>query len=364
MKSTVSVIGAGTAGLIAARELCRKDIKVSIYDQKSVPGSQIHASGILSLSGLKTLDVDYHKASTNRLYGANIHAGGENIEIRSKEAKACVLDRKELNEICIEEAVREGVRMNLGKRVTGTELDVLHASSIILGADGAFSSVAAHFGMGSIGRYVLTYKAEFNVGGRGGVVDLFFDRETTPGLFGWLCPNSEDILEVGVGIDSKKGNAKKAFERFIKTKEITKIIDGARMIDGGASMIPISRREQVVDNVAEVLLVGDSAGQVKASTGGGIIFGSNAAIIAAEEIQRHIEDGTSLASYEKRFVKEYGLDMALHKVINSLYSRIGNRSIGIGLKCMRWFGVDSFLGKYGDMDRPSLMIKRALLRSA
>ena len=364
MRDKVAVIGAGTAGLITARELCKRNVAVEVYDQKANPGSQIRASGILSLSGLKTLGFDYSKALTNLLYGANLHSDNVKMEIRSKEPKACVLDREKLNEICIDNAVGEGARMNFGRRITGAKLDEVHNSRIIIGADGAFSSVASHFRMGSIKKYILTYKAEFDVGGREGVVDLFFDRTISPGLFGWLCPNSKDILEVGIGIDSGKGNAKKAFERFISSEGVAEVLGGAKRISGGASLIPIARRERIVDNDAEVVLVGDSAGQVKASTGGGIIFGSGAAMIASEEIKRHIEEGADLEMYEKRFMKEYGLDLALHYAINKIYSQIGSRSMGVALKCMKAFGMDSFLGKYGDMDKPSLIIKRVFLRGA
>ncbi len=65
------------------------------------------------------------------------------------------------------------------------------------------------------------------------------------------------------------------------------------MLSSYASIIPVQARERIVDEKEEVLLVGDAAGQVKPTTGGGIVFGGNGAILAA---QRHIRAHEQRAS--------------------------------------------------------------------
>ena len=145
-------------------------------------------------------------------------------------------------------------------------------------------------------------------------------------------------------------------------KEIAEKLGGAKLIDGYASMIPMQTMRKIVDEKNEVLLVGDAAGQVKPTTGGGIVFGGNAAIIAANVIKMHIQNGVDLSTYETAFRKKYGLDIRLHSMINKVYSR---STVGLGYLLMisNAFGLDSFFGKYGDMDRPSVMLKRFFLRS-
>jgi digeranylgeranylglycerophospholipid reductase len=363
LKEKVAVIGAGTAGLILARETAARGINTTVYDQKKVLGVPVRASGILSIKGLEGLGIDYLGGVTNTLYGARVHAGKQVMNIRSRRPVAVVLDRRKLNEICFDDAVAEGAAVRKGRRISDNILDGISKESIVVGADGAISSVARHFSMGPVGRFVTTYKADFRVKiDDPGMVDLFFDNELTQGLFAWLCPNADDILEVGVGIDSQSGNARKAFEKFLLRKEVGKMLHNARLMDEGASIIPTGLRKRIVDNEREVLLVGDAAGQVKHTTGGGIIFGGHAALIAAGVIEEHIRNGADLSLYEKAFKKQFGNEMMLHHMIQRFYSSISSARLGNLMSLLNALGIESFLGEYGDMDRPSLMMKRFFLR--
>ncbi len=360
----VTVIGAGTAGLIAAKKLAGYGIRTSVYDQKRVLGEPVRASGILSITGLSTLGIGYASCITNTLYGANLHAGGKTMRIMSEKPVARILDRKKLNWRCRDEAEAKGAGVITGRRVAPQDLDAFSENGVVIGADGAVSTVAKHFGLGEINRLVLTYKADFNVDVPDSrVVDLFFDRNAYRGLFAWLAPNAKDILEIGIGIDSRHGNAKSAFEKFVKTGWVKSIIGTIRPMSEGASIIPMKLRKKIVDEKKRVLLIGDAAGQVKPTTGGGIIFGGNAAIIAAGAVDRYFDGKGKLSDYSNMFMKKYGLDLKLHSVANKIYSSAGPRSAGIMLSSMNALGMDSFLSAYGDMDRPSLILKRLFLRN-
>lgn len=363
MREKVAVIGAGTAGLIAAKNLVRFGIPAVVYEQKRRLGYPPRASGIVSIGGLESLGIGYRRAVTNTLYGANIHAGPEVIHVLSKRPMAHVLDREALNNICYRECVAEGVGVISGRRIGSRELDELHKENIIIGADGAVSTVARHFSIGSISEHVLTYKAEFSVAPPDQrVVDLFFDNRIAPCFFGWMCPRSKDTLEVGIGIDPGSGNSKSAFDRLLKVKEVTEAIGKARMLHGYASLIPIKAVKHAVIEKEEVLLVGDAAGQVKPTTGGGIVFGGNAAIIAANTIRDHINAGRPLRHYEDAFNRKYGTDLMLHRMLHRIYAGLGAGQMAALMRTARALGIESFLSRYGDMDRPSVMLKRFFLR--
>jgi digeranylgeranylglycerophospholipid reductase len=362
-KRSVAVIGAGTSGLIAARDLASFGIPTVVYEQKTRLGYPPRASGIVSIRGLESLRIGYEKAITNTLYGANIHAGSAVMQIISKKPQAHVLDRVRLNEICYEECVEKGAEVREGVRVDSKILGELHKNNIIVGADGILSAVAKYFSMGTINRYILTYKASFKTNVENeNVVDLFFDNALAPRFFAWMCPNEKDILEVGIGIDSRKGNSKAAFDRFLRTKEVSNRLNSSKMIDGYASMIPMQTARKIVDEENEVLLVGDAAGQVKQTTGGGIVFGGNAAMTAARVIEEYVRDGKSLRRYEQLFKKGFGADIALHGLISRLYGNLDVKKIEFLMNTARILGLEGFLSKYGDMDKPSVMLKRFLLR--
>lgn len=358
MKGNAVVIGAGTAGLIAAKKLAELGVPTTVYDQKRVLGHPVRASGIISVNGLSGLGLDYRKVITNTLYGATIHAGKETMRVESEEAKAHVLERKGLNDLCHDEAVAKGADVVLENRIGGAMLDAISESSTIIGADGAVSEVARHFSMGRIGKYLVTYKAEFNIVPENQkIVDLFFDRRVSDGLFGWFCPNAKDMLEVGIGIDSQSGNAKTAFGKFVSSEYVAGVLGKAKAVSEGASIIPMRLREKIVDERRKVLLVGDAAGQVKPSTGGGIVYGGSAAIMAAEAIQGHLSNNSSLLDYERRYKRRYGLDTKLHSLVNAAYSRIETGSFEFMIRSMNALGLPSFMGKYVDMDMPSLTLR-------
>jgi geranylgeranyl reductase family protein len=362
MQKKVNVIGAGNAGLMAAKTVARYGIDVTIYDQKQKPGYPIRASGIVSSNGLSRLGVNCSKALTNSLSGARIHAGDSVLEVKAKAPVAKVIDRGILNEICMDEAASEGVSIVTGKKLTATELIEMSKNDIIIGADGAVSDVAKVFNMGSVKRYILTYRVEYNVEPQDiGSVDIYLNNNISPGLFSWVCPNGKDVLEAGIGVASSHGNSKKAFDRFINHYGITEMIAGAKIISEGASIIPIGLRHRISDDKNQVLLAGDAAGQTKASTGGGIVFGSQGGIMAGEAVVDHIIHGSRLSSYESKFRSKNRIDLAMHSMISKAYGSLSERNIGIVIRMLNKAGVGRILGDYGDMDRPTEIIKRFIL---
>ena len=363
MRFPVSIVGAGTAGLITARRLGELGFSPRVYDQKRVLGVPVRASGILSLSGIARLGINYSGCETNRLHGAKIYAGKSVLKVKSKAAIAVVLDRKRLNDACYDQAKAAGAEVITEKRLAGHSLEEMAGRGVLVGADGAVSSVARHFGFGEISRFAVTYKAEYEVeAAESGMVELFFDNRNYPGLFGWTCPNRKDLLEVGVGLYSGNGNARAAFDKLIKTEQIASVIGNRRPVNHGASMIPMRMRKSIVDEKRRIMLVGDAAGQVKATTGGGIIFGGSAALMAAEAIARNADSGAPLSNYESEFRGAYGLDLDMHYMINKVYSSMGTKSMEKVVSVMKTLGLDRFLSAYGDMDRPSLILKRFFLR--
>ncbi|MEM0201078.1 MAG: NAD(P)/FAD-dependent oxidoreductase [Candidatus Micrarchaeaceae archaeon] len=363
MKKHVFIIGAGTAGLILARELSRRGIETTVFDQKRKPGTPVTASGIISINGLKSIKTEYESAVTNILYGARLHAGKSVMNIKAKKPIAFVVDREKFSNILISEAKEAGTELLLGKRISENEIELLSKEGILVGADGAVSTVAKHFNMGNVESYVLTYKAEYEtILDDTQSVDLFFDKEISAGLFGWLCPNSKSILEVGIGINPGKYNSRAAFQKFISNNNIDNKLKNTTLLNEHASIIPMKLRKKIVDEKNNVILVGDSAGQVKPSTGGGIVFGGNAAIIAAEIIQKHLQNKTSLKEYEKLYKKKFVFDTKVHKLLNNFYSNASEKSLSLTMRVLNNIGMSSFLSEYGDMDSPKTMIKNAILR--
>ncbi len=363
MKSRVAIIGAGMSGLLLARKLRESAIDVTVYDQKRALGHPVRASSILSLNGLAALGIDHTKIPANELKGAIIHADGKSMEIRSKKTMAYSMDRHELNEMLKEECLDTGANVEIGRRIEANDLDTMSRNSIIVGADGFNSVVARHYDFRGSAEHVLTYRAEYLAQQEDtSMVELFFDRRIMPGFFGWIAPEPKGVVELGIGVGEGHGNSKAAYDKFVKIYRVREFLASAKLKDQGASVIPIGFRKRFADNEKEVLLVGDAAGQVKATTGGGIIFGGSGALIAADVIKRHIKGGASLVEYERLWKKKHLTDMRMHNVVRGIYSALDARQIASFMRLMKAMKIDKFLGGYGDMDRPSVVLKRFFLR--
>ena len=366
MKKVV-IIGGGVIGLILAKDLGELGIEVTVHDvKKRIEDGAAKASGILSKEGLAALGVDYKDTVLNTLDGAVLHAGNGKLRIKAPSTKAYIVDRGKLASECCREAVDAGVNVILGKRIGKQDIISIKndKQAVLVGADGAVSNVASVCGFPEIKEYVLTYKAEYDKARikDSHSVDLFFSNEVANRFFGWVAPYSGNLAEVGIGISSfAKRSSAYAFKQFLKNDFIESMLNDADLVSAHASIIPLTTRKRTVKE--NVILVGDAAGQVKATTGGGIVFGAACAKIAASSIYEYIEYGKPLDRYERAWRDTYGLDLKMHKLIHGYYSSMSGRSLNMLFTFSKLFGAESFLSKYGDMDKPTVMVKRFFLRN-
>ncbi len=363
MDGEVAIVGGGVIGLVLARELARNGVEVTVYEaRKSIGEGANKASGIVSVGGLASIGVDYGDAVLNSLDGAVLYAGDEKLNVKAKETKAYVLDREIFARLCAKMAADEGARIELGKKADRDMLKDLSRDRIIVGADGVVSCVANQFGFPEINDYVLTYKAEYSGADVRNLhsCELFFS-DAPKRFFGWTVPHSELVLEVGIGEWMRtRRNSLSVFNTFIKNNIVSEEIRGATKESGLASMIPLQARKTTVKG--NVLLVGDAAGQVKATTGGGLVFGALCAKTAAESIINHLRNGAPLSMYERMWRKRYWADLQMHRAIHRYYSSLGPRGARLLFRLARMLGVEGFLSEHGDMDSPSKVVKRIFVR--
>ncbi|MGI0133788.1 MAG: NAD(P)/FAD-dependent oxidoreductase, partial [Candidatus Micrarchaeaceae archaeon] len=252
MGREVTIIGAGVIGLTLARDLASRGIAVTVYDsKKKVSDGAAKASGIFSVVGLERSGIPYKKALVNTLNGATLWAGRESLRVKSKDTKAYVLDRGEMAEICKDEAEGAGAMVVLGKRMDRERLHGIASdkNNILVGADGAVSTVASSFNFPSTKEHILTYKVEYD---RASIQDrhmvgLYFSNRIAYRFFGWSCPYSDKRIELGIGISSRaKITSITAFRRFVGSGMVDDAVRGARQRDGFASIIPLSARARTV----------------------------------------------------------------------------------------------------------------------
>lgn len=351
------VVGGGPSGMISAISAIRKrNANVAVSEEHSVSGVPTNCSGLFSISGLESLSefIDCRKIILNRMNGAVIDFAGEKIIVETKKHVAYACDRAKLDGMLASTAEKEGVKVRYGKRIANTEA---FESKNIIGADGPNSFVASHFGFPRIKRFVNTLQAHVAYQSEDAhKVELFISNSRFPGFFGWVIPHNEEEAEFGCGVVLPH-NAKKAFGELLRTKGIRKTVAPT------GAIIPIAVRSKTAMRKSKknVILVGDAAGQVKATTGGGVIFGGNCARIAGENYD-------SPHSYELKWRAKFGMDLLLHAQVQKYLAGKSDSELARFGRKIREAGVEKFLSEYGHMDRPSRMIGidavRVAVRSA
>ncbi len=306
----ISVVGAGPAGLLAAREASRLGASVTVYEAKRKIGGKA-CGGLVSRSGLDGLDIEYEDAVLNSVSSAKIFSpSGKYIELSKGKGYALVLDRDAFDNILAYGARSEGAEIILGKRVT-------KLNGIVIGADGANSLFAKSVG---INRKLLSaFQIENKMKTDMDSVELHFGS-FAPGFFAWVIPVSEGLARMGLAYDVSLANRKfgnydpETALRFLAKRRGYPWEPVSRT--GG--LIPIYDGKPAVHG--SLALVGDAAAQVKASTGGGIAIGGACARI----LGKTLGEGRELSSYESEWRAKFGRELRMHKLVYDFYRRLSD----------------------------------------
>jgi len=330
MRYDVAVVGAGAIGCIAAKECAARGLRTAAYEEDAAVGKQRKCTALVSETGLRSLGVDYKRAVLHKVRGAWIEADGNRMLVDSRRNVACVLERQAFDEQCAEEAESEGARIFLRKKVRK-----LPREEWVVGADGASSFVARAAGFPAIKRFAFCWEAEY---ARAKVEDEAFVRvfldSAFPGFFGWLVPCGNNVVRVGFG--TQKHNEINEGKRRLAAITSASITKSGKKLREFHALIPLKWRQET--QRGNVLLVGDAAGQVKATTGGGLVFGGNCARILAESIANN-------RNYEKEWRNECLPKLQQHYLVRCMLDFLPP---GITLAAAKPFAP--LLSKFGDMD--------------
>lgn len=110
--------------------------------------------------------------------------------------------------------------------------------------------------------------------------------------------------------------------------------------------VPFSTRPKI--QKGNVYLVGDAAGQVKATSGGGIYYGCKSAWLAGKTIETR--------DYEKKWRKEIGNELGKHSFAREFINKLNPTTTNLVLNSVSFLGLGDLLNKY-DMETISSVFK-------
>lgn len=307
MEVDVLIVGAGPAGSTTARYCAGKDLDVLMIDRRKEVGHPVQCGEFLpSTEEMYTMfpkSVDLEELFAP----ATDHVAGEvhRIDLVSPKQRVygcdfegVTLDRRAFDKHLARLATDAGARLETSASFRRLENGVARTSlgdikaKVIVGADGPNSRTAAYAGLERpLMRFpAVTCQAD---GDFGETIKMLFGS-VAPGGYAWIIPKRKGA-NIGVGVNPMVTDARPSdlFARFASRL-------GASYRDVTMGFVPMSGPvdETVRGNV---VLVGDAAGQVMSSNGGGIPISMVAGRIAGRAIREHINGGLPLSEYERRW---------------------------------------------------------------
>ncbi|HZY93494.1 MAG TPA: NAD(P)/FAD-dependent oxidoreductase [Candidatus Bathyarchaeia archaeon] len=366
------VVGAGVAGSQAARTAAGNGSSVLLLEEHPQVGVPSHCSGVVSLSGMSLLGVKPHHTFEQRMiYGARFHPPkGDPVLLRKTGPVAVIINRARFDQYMAKLAVAEGAELRTNTRASrfhrtgdgqasiSVQDGPSYTGAIIVDASGAGSRLPEQAGLHSPDWSQLLPGLQYEIvetQQQDDMVDLYFGSHRAPGFFAWSIPTGDHSARVGLA--SRNGNVRKLLDQLVKdywpksSVEATK--SGSVLVSG-----PID------DCWAEnFLAVGDAAGQVKQTTGGGIVIGGCCGILAGRAASKAArapwsERRKHLMEYDREWRTKFGHDLRrmglAHKLISGLSDDTVNRLFLLAGESIQ------DIADYGDMDFQGEIISRLL----
>ncbi len=330
----VIVIGAGPAGNSAARHLAQLGYDVTVIDRGERIGDKL-CTGIVGRECVRRYPADesliYRDARSARF----IAPSGEELELVREESQAFVLNRVGYVASFAQEAKKAGASYLLGERVTDLSFADDHVqvclapqspprtlmTKAVVVASGFGTPLTNGLGMGTMGDYVTGIQAEVMAPGVD-QVHAYFGREVAPGFFAWLVPTHGEQALVGLLARRHAHLCMESFmERLMREGTVASVIKEPRQWG-----IPLKHLSRTFGE--RVVVVGDAAGQVKPTTGGGIYYSLLAGELAAETLhQGFVQKNLSasrLSHYENRWKKLMGREMEVGSSARRMFEVLGD----------------------------------------
>ena len=331
------VVGAGPAGCQTALSLAAGGHDVLLIDYRSVPGDKLCA-GIVGKQFVERYGVPasfiLHEAR-----GADFTPSDRPpTRISRSSVQAYVIDRVRFVSHLADKARSAGVTLLTGTiatavRVGSEQVEVTtraggrtatHSARAIVMATGAASALARRAGLHPPTGPAIASQAVVAAPALD-TVQVFVPPAVPGGYFGWLVPQPGGRALLGLLGRHKLDDA---FTGLASTALASGLIE--RAPDHVSHWpVPLSAAGKTVADRA--LLVGDAAGQVKPTTGGGIYYSMRSGELAAKVLSKALDENDlsekNLLLYEKEWRALLGREMRVGRLARAVYEKLDSNSV-------------------------------------
>ncbi|MDE3154716.1 MAG: NAD(P)/FAD-dependent oxidoreductase [Acidobacteriota bacterium] len=346
----VLVVGGGPGGLHAARRLAEAGYGVALFEEHPEIGRPVHCTGILAPETFTEFGLR-DAGLVNTLTHVRFHSpSGIEIEYSTPIEEVAVVERPLFDRSLAGQALDAGADLRCGVRITDVAVeddgvvvttrdgDVVRGRVGIL-ACGANYALQRRLGLGFPRSYLQSAQAELPAG-RPGDVELYFGTDVAPGGFGWVAPVLRDgsaVARVGVMCARDAiGHFRAILDRVRDRWALGDVCGEPRQ-----KILPLGPIDRTYAD--RLVAIGDAAGLVKPTTGGGIYYSLVSAELAAQVIGRALAAGDLsapvLAEYEHRWRERLADEIEAQGRLRALAEQMDDAQIDALFDLARTDGV-------------------------
>lgn len=364
----VVIIGGGPSGLYAARLLALSGLEAVVLERKPSVGQDVVCTGIVNSEIFREYDIGPDSRTGDIQSVRMIGPGGETVlyshpapfasvvdrsafdrglAARAVEAGARVKEGRDVSEVCL---TAEGVEVRTASRAAGPEK--WRARMAVL-ATGCHHRLLRRAGLKPPRTILHGVQAEIPSAGEEATA-VYLGRSYVQAGFGWAVPARSGRMKIGL---LTHGSPLPSFEKFAAAR-----FPGTpfERFSPSLGLRPVCQGMAAKSVADRVLALGEAAGQVKTTTGGGISFGLLGARLASETIldgyRRGRFDAGILSAYERNWKNALKREIAVGQWAWKIFSWLSESHLSSLFAIARSDGVIPLIQRQGDFDRQSGLI--------
>lgn len=374
-KYDVAIIGAGPAGIYTSIKLAEAGLQVLVIEEDTEVGRPRFCTGLISKEAFdrfclpkEAIEGEFHSAWIFSPLGARV--------CLKSNTPVYVTNRTTFDQGLYRLAKEKGVEFLLNCHCLGLKVNDNYTQVRII-FDNTEITIRSKVAILATGIKYNLHRcinlmppedfldcSQTQVSGESdGDIEIFMGNSIAPHSFAWIVPLKDKKLRIGL---STRQNSLSFLKSFLKYLRLKGRIHEESFNNIIRRPIPLG----VVKNTyaSRILVVGDAAGQVKPTTGGGIYFGLICADLAARTIidafRKNDFSKNSFRRYEIEWKKKIEFDLTMSLYFRKLIAHFNDGQIEKFVQFCSEEPIQRLIEKYADFNHHGRFIKELIKKPA
>ena len=353
----ILIIGAGPAGLTAARSLASSDIDFILLSREKIPGEKKACGGFVPQVALEEFDIK-HVLESYPIRSVRMRFKDTNIkQVDFEEPVGVNVTRTNLGEtlLGLVENSSEHVQMetqvgnititkdNCKTSFTDFEGKKVLTSNLVIDASGVSpvslktNQIRERIPPQSMG-YTFQYQMRRSSSQPPfkDINDFYYGSDVSPRGYAWVYPRKHEVAVGTGGVLSKLRARDKRLSEYLdylvnNIEPAKSDLSRSEVYKTEAALVPLGGITRPSYS-NRIMLAGDAAGHCSPISGEGIhysmIGGYLAAQVAVEAIRKGVYSSDFLRRYEKRWIKRIGSDLKWGLFLQKRFMERGSAGLG------------------------------------